>query len=441
MKTTRRKFIRNTAIAVAGIGAGSSLPLGVKAAGKNIAPSDRINVGLIGCKGMGYADLKAFLLCPEVVCTALCDIDQQVLDERLQNLKEDFNITPLVYRDYRKLLENKDIDAVILATPDHWHCLQTVHALEAGKDIYVEKPLANALAECNIMVNAARRHNSIIQVGQWQRSDPHWQDAIAYVHSGRLGHIRLVKAWSYVGWKGALPVLPDEPVPPGVDYDMWLGPAPQRPFNRNRFHFTFRWFWDYAGGLMTDWGVHLLDYALLGMGVHAPRSVIAAGGKYAFPEDPMETPDTQQAIFEFDRFGLIWEHTIGIYGGNYGRGHGVAFIGENGTLVVDRNGWEVIPEIKNNAPLLEAVPLHKIEGKGLELHVRNFIDCMKTRKKPNASVAEGAHIARIAHLGNIAYRTGHKIYWDADNNQIRNDETAKKLMIPAYREPWRLPDY
>ena len=426
---------------MAGIGAGSSLPWGLKAATKRVAPGDKIVVGLIGCKGMGFSDIKAFLRHPEVECAALCDIDQHVLDERMHDLNESFGITPTAYRDYRKLLENRDLDAVIIATPDHWHCLQTIHALEAGKDVYVEKPLANSIHECNIMMNAAQRYNRIIQVGQWQRSDPHWQEAVSFVHSGKLGHIRLVKAWSYVGWKGALPVLPDEPVPPGVDYDMWLGPAPQRPFNRNRFHFTFRWFWDYAGGLMTDWGVHLLDYALLGMNKYAPNAVVSSGGKYAFPEDPMETPDTQQAIYEFDGFGLIWEHTIGIYGGNYGRGHGVAYIGENGTLVVDRNGWEVIPETKNNAPLMEAVPLHKIEGKGLELHASNFLDCMRTREKTNAPIEIGAHIARIAHLGNIAYRTGRKIYWDASANNVVHDGAAEKLIVPVYREPWKLPQY
>jgi predicted dehydrogenase len=426
---------------MAGIGAGSSLPLRTKAVPKRVAPSDKIVVGLIGCKGMGFSDIKAFLQYPEVECSAVCDVDQNVLDERIHNLNDSYGINPATYKDYRKLLENRDIDAVIIATPDHWHCLQTINALEAGKDVYVEKPLANSIHECNIMLNAARQHNRIIQVGQWQRSDPHWQEAVGFVHSGKLGHIRMVKAWSYVGWKGALPVLPDEPVPSGVDYDMWLGPAPKRPFNRNRFHFTFRWFWDYAGGLMTDWGVHLLDYALLGMNVYTPNAVISSGGKYAFPDDPMETPDTQQAIYEFDGFGLIWEHTIGIYGGNYGRGHGVAYIGEDGTLIVDRNGWEVIPETKNNAPLMEAVPLHKIEGKGLERHVRNFLDCIKIREKPNAPVEIGAHIARIAHLGNIAYRTGRKIYWDAASNKIINDEVAGKLIIPAYREPWKLPDY
>ncbi|MBN1414217.1 MAG: Gfo/Idh/MocA family oxidoreductase [Bacteroidales bacterium] len=441
MKTSRRKFVKDTTLALAGMGVGLSFPLQIAAVTKKTAPSDKIVVGLIGCKGMGFSNIRSFLQHPEVECGALCDIDQQVLNERMGNLNESYNIKPLVYTDYRRMLENKDIHAVIVATPDHWHCLQTIHALEAGKDVYVEKPLANSVGECTLMENAARKYNRIIQVGQWQRSDPHWQEAVTFVHSGKLGHIRLVKAWSYVGWKGALPILQDEPVPPGIDYDMWLGPAPERPFNRNRFHFTFRWFWDYAGGLMTDWGVHLLDYALFGMNVYTPKSVISSGGKYAFPGDPMETPDTQQAIYEFDGFGVIWEHTIGIYGGNYGRGHGVAYIGENGTLVVDRNGWEVIPEIKNKTPLMEAIPLHKIESKGLDLHVSNFIDCMKSREKPNAPVETGAHIARIAHLGNIAYRTGKKIFWNAYENNIISNEEAGALLVPEYRKPWVLPRY
>jgi predicted dehydrogenase len=441
MNTSRRKFIRNSAFTLAGVGLGSTIPWTLNATGKKIAPGDKIVIGLIGCKGMGFANLKAFLQHPEVECGALCDIDQRVLEERIADIGTIRNKKPLAYNDYRKLIENDDIDAVIIATPDHWHCLQTVNALESGKDIYIEKPLANSIHECNVMVNAAREYGKIIQVGQWQRSDPHWQEAVDFIRSGKLGGIRLVKVWSYVGWKGALPILPDEPVPPGVDYDMWLGPASKRPFNRNRFHFTFRWFWDYAGGLMTDWGVHLLDYALFGMNEYAPKSVISSGGKYAFPEDSMETPDTQQAIYEFDKFGILWEHTIGIYGGNYGRGHGVAFIGENGTLVVDRNGWEVIPEIKNNAPLMEAVPFQKAEGKGLELHVKNFLDCIKTRVKTNASIETGAHIAKLAHLGNIAYRTGRKIFWDAENNSIINDDVANRLTIPAYREPWKLPVY
>jgi predicted dehydrogenase len=391
---------------------------------------------------MGFADLKSFLSQPGVECAAICDVDSNILNKRAGEVESMTGKKPVLFGDFRELIGMKDIDVVIIGTPDHWHCLPMVYACEEGKDVYVEKPLANSIEECNIMLKAAGKYNRIVQVGQWQRSDPHWRQVVDYIQSGKLGRIRTVKVWAYIGWKGELPVLADEPVPAGVNYDMWLGPALSRPFNRNRFHFTFRWFWDYAGGLMTDWGVHLLDYGLYGMNVYAPKSVISSGGKYAFPNDAMETPDTQQAIYEFKNFGLIWDHTIGIYSGPYGREHGVAYIGEFGTLVVDRQGWEVIPDNDiDGKPKMERIPLTARDNKitGLDLHVINFLECIKTRKKPNADVEIGAHIAKIAHLGNIAYKTGRKVFWDADNNSFINDPEANKLINAKYRTPWKVP--
>lgn len=436
MKTNRRNFIIKSTVTGLGIGA---FPTILKA--DKISANDKVVVGLIGCKGMGFNDLKAFLSQPGVECSALCDVDSNILSARAAETEKITGKKPTLFKDYRKLLEQKDIDAVIVGTPDHWHCLQMVNACEAGKDVYCEKPLGNSIEECNVMINAARRYNKVVQVGQWQRSDPHWQDSVKYLREGHIGRIRSVKAWSNVGWKGSIPVLPDEPVPKGVDYDMWLGPAPKRPFNKNRFHFTFRWYWDYAGGLMTDWGVHLLDYALFGMNEYVPKSIMATGGKYAFPDDAMETPDTLMAVYDFGDFGLLWEHTIGIYGANYGRGHGVAFVGEHGTLVVDRQGWEVIPESSGYGVKegLEAVPLQKGTGQGLNLHVANFIDCVKTREKPNCDIEIGAHIARFAHLGNIAYRLGRRLYWDGEKQQFVNDTEADAFAKVNYRKPWELP--
>ncbi len=442
MTNSRRKFLKDSLITASGVGMATAFPGSLQAMNKNIAPSDQLSVGLIGCKGMGFANLKTFLNQPGVKCAALCDVDANILNERAANVQELSGDKPKLYSDFRKLLDDKKIDAVIIGTPDHWHCLPMVYACEAGKDVYCEKPLANSIEECNIMQKAARKYNKVVQVGQWQRSDPHWQDAVKFVHSGKLGRVRTVKVWAYIGWKSELPVLPNEPAPDGVDYDFWLGPAPKRPFNPNRFHFNFRWYWDYAGGLMTDWGVHLLDYGLFGMNQYAPASVMASGGKYAYPKDAMETPDTLQAIYDFGDFGLIWDHTIGIYQGSYGREHGVAFIGENGTLVVDRGGWEVLPETARDGsnPKMEAVPLQKSTGKGLDLHVKNFIESIKSRKKPNADVEIGAHIAKVAHLGNIAYKTGRKVYWDAENNTFKNDAEANKMIKPEYRAPWKLPN-
>lgn len=433
--TNRRMFLKQSAATAAGLGLFNS----VSGTGSGIPASDKINVGVIGCNGMGFSDLTAFLKNPEVECIALCDIDDRVLQRRAADVEKIRGKKPAnLYKDWRKLIDNKDIDVVIVGTPDHWHCLTMISACEAGKDVYCEKPMGNSIEECNLMVKAAQKYKRVVQVGQWQRSDPHWQDAVKFVRSGKLGKIRLVRVFSYQGWCPSIPVVADEPVPQGVDYNMWLGPAKNRPFNKNRFHFTFRWFWDYAGGLMTDWGVHLLDYALYGMDVTAPKSVMAMGGKYGYPTDACETPDSLQTIYEFDGFNVMWDHAIGINDGAYGRQHGLGFVGENGTLVIDRSGWEVIPEVVSNVKRMEAVALQKGTGQGLNNHVRNFLDCMKTRNpNTNASVEIGAHIAKFSQLGNIAYRSGKKLVWDG--KMFTNDSDANKYLMPNYREPWKLP--
>jgi predicted dehydrogenase len=435
MKSTRRNFIRTASV----LAAGSVLPLeAIAASRKRVSAIDKVRVGLIGANGQGFSDLTSFLKNPEIDCVAMCDIDRNVLTNRTNDLVKLGFAKPKLYVDYRKMLENKDIDVAIIGTPDHWHCLILVDTLEAGKHAYVEKPIGNSIAEINIMQKAVKKNKKIVQVGQWQRSQPHFVDAIKYLRSGKLGRIRTCKAWSYIDWKGAVPKVPNSPVPEGVDYDMWLGPAPKRPFNKNRFHFTFRWYWDYAGGLMTDWGVHLIDYILYGMDKAVPSSVMAIGGKYAFPDDDMETPDTMTTVYDFKDFTMIWEHTIGIGGGNYGRAHGMAYIGENGTLVLDRNGWEVIPEKQRIA----ALPVQKNVGVGLDLHVRNFLDCLKnnTPEKLNASIDVGRNVALVAQMGNIAYRTGEKVFWDNAKQQFATS-TANKFIVPEYHNGWTLPKY
>ncbi len=439
--TNRRKFIIQSGQALAGFAAGSLFaPAMPSAQAKQNSANEKVLLGLIGCKGMGWNNLKSFLKIPNVECIALCDVDNSVLTQRAAELEILTGKKPSLFKDFRKLLENKDIDAVIIATPDHWHCLMTVMACQAGKDVYVEKPLANSIAECLSMVNAKQKYNRVVQVGQWQRSNQHWKDATDYVKSGKLGKIRMAKAWIYNGNKSAVPVVPDEPIPEGVDYDMWLGPAPSRPFNKNRFHFTFRWYWDYAGGLMTDWGVHLIDMALVGMDAKAPKSVMSLGGKFAYPTDAMETPDTQTAVYEFNDFSLTWEHTIGISNAPYGRQHGVAFAGELGTLVADREQWMVIPEADGKHYKTEYLPIQRTVDNGLDLHAANFIDCLKDRTKiPNCGIESAAHTATIAHLGNIAYRTGKRVFWDDQKKLFLNDAQANLLIRPVYRTPWKFP--
>ncbi|GHA46823.1 dehydrogenase [Salinimicrobium marinum] len=445
-KNTRRDFLKKTSVAAAAL----TLPAYLSAMPYssnffNIPGSEKINIGVIGCKGMGWANLQSHLKMPEVNCVGLADIDQRVLDERSEGVKKLRGKAPRQYKDYRKMLEDKDLDAVIIGTPDHWHCLNAVHALEAGKHVYVEKPLANSIEECNVMLEAAKKYNKIVQVGQWQRSGSQYDEAVNYVRSGKLGKIRLVKCWAYQGWMNPVEVKPNSSPPPGVDYKMWLGPAPERPFNENRFHFNFRWFWDYAGGLMTDWGVHEIDIALYAMGAKAPRSVMASGGKFAYPNDASETPDTLQTIYEFDDFNLLWEHATGIDGGNYGRTEGIAFIGNNGTLVVNRQGWEVIPEGENLdgewVPKLEKVELQEGTGNALDKHTRNFINSIKTgdASNLNCGIETGSIAAVNAHMGNIAYKTGTKIYWNEQEKSFIGNDEANQLLKADYRNGWKLP--
>ena len=434
--TNRRTFIRNSALVAAGVGVAGTVPMAMNSCAN---ANEKLVCALIGSKGMGFTDLKTFLRQKNTECAAIADVDENILNQRLSDTEKIQGKRPKGFKDFRKLLEEPGIDVIIIGTPDHWHLLPFVYAAQEGKYIYCEKPLSNSVEEINIMERAANRYGTIAQIGQWQRSGKHWLDAIDFVHSGKLGKIRTVRTWSYQGWMKSIPVKPDGPVPAGVDYDFWLGPAKKRPFNPNRFHFNFRWFWDYAGGMMTDWGVHIIDFALYGMQVKAPNSVMAMGGKFAYPNDAAETPDTLQALYDFGDFTMLWDHGIGIDGGYYGRSHGVGFVGNNGTLVVDRQGWEVIPEGKKN-PRMEGVKLTKGDGKDLDNHMKNFIECIKdNNRNTHTNIEIAANTARVCHLGNMAYKTGRRLYWDAKSTKFINDDEANKLLVPTYRAPWELP--
>jgi predicted dehydrogenase len=431
----RRHFIQSTAAYAAGA---ALLPKSLSAS-KKISANDKIRIGAIGIHGMGWTDLTNLIKHPEAECIALCDVDSNVLNNRVAELKKQ-NINVTAYSDYRKLLDNKDIDAVLIATPDHWHCRIMVDACMAGKDVYCEKPVGNSIVECAAMVDAQKKYNRVVQVGQWQRSEKHYADAMDFVHSGKLGNVRLVKAWAYQGWMESIPIKPDSAPPPGVDYDMWLGPAEKRPFNPNRFHFNFRWFWDYAGGLMTDWGVHMIDYALIGSKADVPKSIMASGGKFAYPDDAEQTPDTLTTVYDFGSFNMLWEHATGINDGPYSRDHGVAFIGNNGTLVVDRGGWEVIPEVKNKQNQMEVVARQPVVDDGILKHTGNFLEVVKSRKMEDLKcpVQDAAHVATVCDMGNIAFRSGKKIYWDAEKKKF-TDEDANKFLAAKYHNGYELP--
>ena len=440
--SNRRKFLSNATRFAAGGLLLSSLDNKVFATRRNpFSPADQINVGAIGINGMGWADLRSAMKIPGVNLVALCDVDKNVLDKRMGELtKANVDTSKIkTYGDYRKLLENKDVDVVIIGTPDHWHCLIMVEACMAGKDVYVEKPVGNSIVECRTMLDAQKKYNRAVQVGQWQRSQQHFRDAIDFVHSGQLGNIRTAKVWCYQGWMHPDPVVPDTAPPAGVDYKMWLGPAPTKAFNSSRFHFNFRWFWDYAGGLMTDWGVHLLDYALFGMKADVPKTVVALGGKFAYPELAQETPDTLTTLYEFEKFNMVWDHAMGIDNGQYGRDHGIAFVGNNATLGLDRGGGEVMEE--KNSKNKVSKPRVKPTDNGLDKHMENFFSVIRSRKMEelNASVQVGLDVATVAQMGNIAYRSGQRVTWDKNAGKFTDEKINAEYLAKPYFNGYKIP--
>ena len=432
----RKNFLKQSAI-IAGAGlilpGFSSLKKGATVLGSN----DTINIGTIGLNSMGWWNTKSLLRIPNVNLLGICDVDKSVLEKRKAEMDAK-GVNVKTYKDYRKLLEDKDIDAVVIGTPDHWHALMMIHASEAGKHVYCEKPIGNSIGECRFMVDAQNRYGNIVQVGQWQRSQNHFKDAVKFIKNGAIGPIRTVKTWCYFGSLKPDPIVPNSTPPKGLDYKSWIGPAKTRPFNASRLHFTFRWFWDYAGGLMTDWGVHLIDFALIGMQASLPKTVSSIGGKFAYPNHAQETPDTLTALYEFDHFNLIWESAMGLDNGPYGRNHGIAFIGNYATLLLSRKGWEVIEENGNEKKV--AKPFVGASDNGLDKHTLNFIDAIRSNdpKKVNCSIEEGASVAKVAQMGNISYRSNEKLFWNSKTNNFSDSNINSKYLMSKYYNGYSL---
>lgn len=434
MEMTRRKFFGKATAATVAAGGLSSPFIRAIRAGQPGA-NDQVRIGLIGCGGMGQGDLKCFFLNQEVECAVICDVDDAQLAAGLQICQDKGRRKPDTVKDFRRVLDRQDVDVVLIATPDHWHAIPMVLAAQAGKDVYVEKPLAKTIAEGRAMLEATRRYNRVVQMGSQWRSCRHIIEATNLIRSGRLGKVSLARAWAFLDWLAPIGHVADGPVPSGTDYDMWLGPAPFHAFNRNRFHFNFRWFWDYAGGLMTDWGVHLLNIASMGLPPEEPKTVSACGGKFIL-EDDSETPDSLVAVYEFPSCQVIWEHRAGLNNGLNGRSWGIEWSGTEGTIILNDEGYQVIAERKK-ANLDSAS--FKGSGDPRPAHVRNFLECCKSREQPVLNVETAHRVSSLAHLGNIAYRTGRKIAWDSSAERIAGDPVADGLVGIEYRKPWSLP--
>jgi predicted dehydrogenase len=451
----RRQFLKRVAQVAAVASTRSAF-----SAQRVLGANDRAQVALIGCGGRGLHVAKLMREVPNVDFVAVCD----VYDPHAARAKEWAGPQCQSFRDFRRVLELKEMDAVLIATPDHWHAIPAVLACQAGKDVYVEKPLAHNVREGRAMVEAARRHNRVVQVGTQQRSAPHYAEVARIIQSGDLGRVHFVRIWNYVNMypAGIGPAANSEP-PPNVDWDMYLGPAPFVPFNKNRFIGTYRWFWDYGGGMVTDFGIHRFDSLHQIMAVHAPRAVHASGGRFGLSEGA-ETPDIVQVTYEYPGFILSYEACMlnahGAGGRTPGkkyyqtrgaddRPHGEAYYGTNGTLIVDRLGFEIYPELKaasgpgaagskSDTVTARMDRKERTAEDTTALHVRDFIECVRSRRKPAADVETGHRSSIVSHLGNIAFRTGRKLRWDAAKEEIVNDPEAATLLTRQARKTWDL---
>jgi predicted dehydrogenase len=425
-----------------------------------LGANDRIGVGFIGFGLIGKQHVADFKKFDDVELAGMCDVYKPRLEEGLQYMG---NARAKGYSDFRHMLDDKDIQAVVVSTPDHWHALLTIMACAAGKDVYVEKPMTVFIDEGKWMVQAARKYNRIVVVGTQRRHGRGVAEAKKVIESGSLGKIHSIRMASYRNIYPGFGKTKIEDPPANFDYDMWQGPAPKRPFQAHRGLYHFRWFWDYSGGQATNLGQHSLDLVHWIMGVKAPKAVYSHGGRW-FLKDNCEVPDTQDVIMEYPGFTVTCQYreaTAGV--GGLGMG-GLTFYGTHGALPMSRKGFELIPDPKinpNNAVAgILGVKGHPVGGPQLEpeekeqfwttpekdetgnaikdysRHCRNFLDCVKSRQTPRSDLQSGHEVATACHLANISLRTGNKLVWDAEKEEIAGDAKANAMLVRPYRAPW-----
>ncbi len=449
----RRDFMKRAAFTTAGV----SLSMAGFSTGKVMGANDRIRLGVIGMGRQGTDDMKYFMR-HGVEVAAVCDVYQPNLDKGL----EAAGGKATTYKDFRKILDDKDIDVVLIGTPDHWHPLPMVEACKAGKDVYVEKPICVAVEEGQKMVAAARKYNRVVQVGLWQRSNIHFQQAVELVQSGVLGKVNFVRTWNYGNtYPDGQGTYPDSDPPAGLDWDMWLGPAPKAHYNFQRFGVadnrwsTFRYFYDYANGWPGDWAVHLMDIVLWAMKSEGPTAITAIGSKH-FIKDNTETPDTLEITWEFPNFIATYESRLCNGNSMYKKEYGILFQGTDATMFLDRSGFEVFPEPvtqgdyreinasaggKGEQKVLGKAPVMKMEqvDDGVLEHVGNFLECIRTRKHPQTDIEYGHRSTSCCLLGNVALRSKERLEWDVANQALlKGGPAAQKLLGREYREPWKL---
>ncbi len=435
---TRRDFMKRAAA----VTAATSISMAGLTSTKVLGANDRIRLGVIGVGRQGISNMEYFMR-HGVEVAAVCDVYEPAVQQGLQAAGGKAK----TYKDFRQVLDDKEIDVIINATPDHWHALPTVMACQAGKDVYTEKPTAVAVEESKKIVEAARKYKRVVQAGTWQRSNLHFQKAVETIQDGLIGKVSYVRTWNYANiYPEGIGNPPDSDPPEGLDWDFWLGPAPRAPFNWSRFGRrdrwgTFRYFYDYANGWPGDWCVHLLDIVHWAMKVDGPTAITALGQKF-FLQDNSDTPDTLQITFEYPSFVCTYENRLCNAGTQDPHGYGTEFYGTEGTLFVDRSGFQVFPEETSfgnkKVGRTPAMQMKQVDD-GLYESVGNLLECMRTRKPPRSEIETCHRTSSACLLGNVALRAKERITWDAANQKmVGGSVDARKLLTREYRAPWKL---
>jgi predicted dehydrogenase len=429
---TRRELLAASALgaATAAVGrpANGDEPAPAKPSG---SPNESITLGFIGVGGMGTGLLNIFKAMPDVRVAAVCD----VFEPHVLRAKSEAAGKPDTYSDFRKVLDRKDIDAVVIATPDHWHAIPTILACQAGKDVYCEKPLTHRVAEGRAVVTAAEKAKRVTQMGNLIHAGENYHRVVEIVRSGVLGKISKTRVWMAADRSG-LGSPSDSAPPAGLDYNFWLGPAPERAFNPNRFTFNWRWYWDYGGGMLTDFCCHIVDLVHWAMEVDAPKSISATGGRYVL-DDNGETPDTLEVVYEYekgdDKFLMVWSQTDANTHGLEELGQGIMFQGTEATLIATYNSYKIIPA---KGKKIEEPPKTLARSVG---HHREWLNAIKSREKCSCNFEYGHRLSSVGELGNISLLTGEKLAWDAKAEKITNHADANQYLTKEYRKPWILP--
>ncbi len=422
--TSRRAFLKHSALTGAAIATAKA----ARSLGAADSPQGAVVLGVIGTNGRGTALAASFAGIGGARVAYVCDVDERAIDKAVSAVAAKQSGSTRRVTDLRRILDDPAVDAVVIATPDHWHAPATILACAAGKHVYVEKPASHNPREGELMVAAARKHARVVQLGTQRRSMPGVVEAIDRLRAGEIGRVLFSRGWYNADRK---PIGRGKPaaVPEGLDYALWQGPAPERPYRDNVVHYNWHWFWHWGTGELGNNGIHSLDICRWGLGVDYPRRVTAGGGKYFFDDD-QETPDTHVVTYDFGDKAITWEgrnwHRHGFEGSMFG----IAFYGENGSLVIDGNNYKIYD------PVGKQLAIQTKGFDGHDPHLKNFLACVSSSGRLNSEIEEGHKSTLLCHLGNIAYRTGHTLDLDPANGHVQNDPAAAALWSREYRPNW-----